>query len=122
MSRIKIAYIISLVILGVLVAFTVFKPVVANEEYSEVQRAQLLESEDQWIIELHILSHEVQDTDYNICVFVDEQLITEHIRLRPGELFKHIHHISRDKEREVSITVYKEGQDSPLEQATYYLK
>ena len=43
-----------------------------------------------------------QDADLSISVFVDEQLITESIRLRPRELFKYIHHISRDKEREAA--------------------
>ena len=124
MSRLRIIYILSLVILGVLIAFTVFRPMALGGEYSEVQRAQLLEREDQWIIELHIFSHEAKDTNYTINVLVDEELCTESIRLRPGELFKYIHHIYRDKlnEREVSVTVYKGGQDSPFEEATYYLK
>ncbi len=124
MPRLRIVYILSLVILGVLIAFTVFQPMTVGGEYSEVQRAQLLEREDQWIIELHIFNHEAQDTNYTINVLVDEELSTESIRLRPGELFKYIHHISRDKrkEREVFVVVYKEGQDSPFEEATYYLK
>ena len=122
MSRLKIIYILSLVILGVLIAFTVFKPMAVGGEYSEVQQAQLLEREDQWIIELHIFNHEAQDTNYTINVLVDEELSTESIRLRPGELFKYIHHISRDKERAVSVAVYKEGEATPFEEATYYLK
>jgi hypothetical protein len=125
MSRLKIVYILSLVILGVLITFTVFiRPVVMGGEYSEVQQAQLLEREDQWIIELHIFNHEAEETNYTINVLVDEELCTESIRLRPGELFKYIHHISRDKleERDVSVAVYKEGEATPFEQVTYYLK
>ena len=124
MSKLRIAYILSLVILGVLIAFTVFRPVALGGEYSELQRAQLLEREDQWIIELHLFSHEAKDTNYTINVLVDEELCTVSIQLRPGELFKYIHHISRGKtkEREVSVTVYKEGEDSAFEEATYHLK
>jgi len=74
--------------------------------------------------ELHIFSHEAQDTNYTINVLVNEELSSESIRLRPGELFKYIHHISRDSltEGEVSVTVYKEGEATPLEEVTYYLK
>ena len=118
------AYILSLAILGVLIAFTVFRPMAVGGEYSEVQRAQLLEREDRWIIELHIFSHEVKDTNYEINVLVDEELCTESIRLRPGELFKYIHHIYRDKleERVVSVAVYKQGEATPFEKITYHLK
>jgi hypothetical protein len=124
MSRLRIAYIISLVIVAVLIAFTVFRPIAVGGEYSEVQRAQLLEREDQWIIELHIFSHEAKETNYNINVLVDEELCVESIRLRTGELFKYIHHISRDKPegKDVSVAVYKEGEATPFEEATYHLK
>jgi len=124
MSKLKIIYIASLVILGVLVAFIVFRPMVAGGEYSTVQQAHLLEREDRWIIELHLFNHEAQDTNYTINVLADEELCTESIQLRPGELFKYIHHISRDNltEREVSVAIYKEGEATPVEEVTYYLK
>ncbi len=125
MSKLKIIYIVSLVILGVLIVLTVFRPMATGGEYSVVQRAHFLEREDRWIIELHIFNHEAQDTDYTINVVVDEELCTESIRLRPGALGKLSYHISRDKvdrEREVSVAVYKDGEATPFEQATYYLK
>jgi hypothetical protein len=124
MSRLKIAYILSLAVMGVLITFTVFRPLAMGGEYSGVQRAQLLEREDQWIIEFHILSHEAEDTSYNINVLVDEELCVESIRLRPGELFKYIHHISRDKPegKDVSVAIYKEGEATPFEEMTYYLR
>jgi len=43
MSRLKITYIFSLVILAVLIGVTVFKPMAVGGEYSEVERAHLLE-------------------------------------------------------------------------------
>ena len=98
---------------------------VTGEEYSEVLRAQLLEREDRWIIELHIFNHEAQDTNYTINVLFDEELCTESIGIRPGGLFKYSHHISRDRinqGKEVSVAVYKEDEATPFEQATYYLE
>lgn len=123
--KLRIVYIISLVILGVLITFAVFQPMAIGGEYSQVQRAQLLEREDRWVIELHIFNREAQDTNYTINVLVDEELCTESIQLKQGELFKYSHHISRDKfeqTSEVSVAVYKEGESTPFEQVTYYLE
>lgn len=123
MSKFRIFYILSLVMLGVLLVFTVFRPMVIDKEYSQVQR-QLLEKEDQWIIELHIFNREGKDTNYTINVLVDEELCTESIVIGSGEIFKYIHHIYKDglKRGEVSVAVYKEGEDTPFKQVTYYLK
>ena len=124
MSKLRIFYILSLVILGVFLVFTVFRPMVTGEEYSQVLREQLLEKEDQWVIELHILNHEGQDTNYTINVVSDEVLCTDTIPIRPGRVFKYIVHIYKDKleEGKVSLTVCKEGEDTPFEQTNYYLK
>lgn len=124
MSRLRIAYITSLAIVAVLIAFTVFRPMAVGGEYSEVQRAQLLEREDQWIIEFHIFSHETEDTGYDINVLVDGELCSESIQLRPGELFKYIHHVYRDKPegKDVAVAIYKQGEAIPFEKMTYYLR
>ena len=121
----RVVYLASLVILGVLITFTVFRPMATGGEYSMVQRAHFLEREDRWVIELHIFNHEAEDTNYTITVLVDEELSTESFRLRQGGLGKCSYHISRDKinqGKEVSVTVYREGEDIPIDESTYYLE
>ena len=88
MSRLRILYIISLVILGLLLVFTVFRPMVTGGEYSEVQGMYLLEKADEWIIELHLLNHEGQDTNYTVDVLVDGDLCTDTIPIRSGRVVK----------------------------------
>jgi len=124
MSRAKITYIASLVILGVLIAFTVFRPMVTGEEYSEVQRAQLLEAEDQSIVELHIINHEGKDQNYTITVEVDGKQYNESVLIPDGRIFTYIHHIYPDRvsDGDVSFAIYKEGEATPFEEVTYYLK
>ena len=120
----RILYIVSLVILGILLVFTVSRPIAASVEYSQVQRTQLLEEENQWIIELHILNNEGQDTDYTINVLADGASSTDTVTIQPQKVFKYIAHIYKknlDTGR-VSLTVYREGEATPFEQATYYLK
>lgn len=124
MPKLRTIYIVSLVILGVLVAFTVFRPMATGEEYSEVQRAQLLEREDQRIIEFDIINREGKDMSYTIKVVSDGKQYTESVLVRDGGMFTYIHHFYPERltKKEVSFAVYREGESPPIEQATYYLK
>jgi len=124
MPKLRIIYIVSLVILGVLVAFTVFRPMATGEEYSEVQRAQLLEREDQWIIEFDIINREGKDMSYTIRVLTNGKQYTESVLIKDGRMFTYIHHFYPERltKKEVSFAVYGEGESTPIEQATYYLK
>ena len=124
MPKSRIIYIASLVILGVLIAFTVFRPMVTGGDYSQVQRAHLLEREDQWIIEFDIINREGKDMDYIIKVVTDGKLYTESVLIRDGGVFTYMHHFYPDRltNNEVSFAVYKEGESTPVEQATYFLR
>lgn len=124
MSRLRIAYIVALMVLGVLVVFTVFHPMATGGEYSEVQREQLLQAEDEWIIQFNIINHEGKDTNYTINVLVDGKRYNEEVRIPDGRIFTYIHHIPSDRvtDGEVSFVIYKEGESSPFEQVTYHLK
>ena len=124
MTKLRIIFIASLVMLGVLIVFTVFRPMAGGEQYSEVQRAQLLEREDQWIIEFDIINREGKDMSYTIKVVSDGKSYTESVLVRDGGMFTYIHHFYPERltKKEVSFAVYREGESTPIEQATYYLK
>ena len=96
---------------------------VTGEKYSEVSREQLLQTEDEWIIEFNIMNHEGEDKRYTINVLIDSELYSKEILVQDGRKFTYIHHIYPDQltDRNVSFTVYKEGEDSPFEQITYYI-
>jgi len=124
MPRLRIVYVVLLVILGVLVVFTVFKPMATGGKYSEVQREQLLQAKDEWIIQFDIINHEGKDTNYTINVLVDGKPYKESVLIRDGGMFTYIHHIRRDmlSAGEVSFAIHKEGEATPFEQAIYHLK
>jgi len=124
MSKLRAFYIISLMILGILLVLTVFRPMASGSEYSVVQRAQLLEREDQWIIEFDIINREGEDMSYTIEVLADGKVYTEGVLIREGGIFTYIHHFYPDRltNNEVSFAVYKEGESTPVEQATYFLR
>lgn len=124
MSRPKNVFILSLVLLGLLITFTVFRPMVTGGEYSEVQRTQLLEREDQSIVELRIFNKEGKDQNYTITVIADGKQYNESVLIPDGRVFTYIHHFYPDTitDGEVTFAVYKEGEVTPLEEVTYYLK
>ena len=124
MSKLRIIYIVSLVILVVLIAFTVFRPMIGGGEYSEVQKEQLLETESEWIIQFDIINHEERDQNYTINILVGEKSYTDSVLIREGAKFSYIYHFRPDLETDgdVSFAIYKEGEATPFEQATYHLK
>lgn len=124
MLKFRIIYIISLVMLGVLIVFTAARPMATSGQYSEVQRAQLLEREDRRIIEFDILNREGKGTNYTIKVIADGKLYTESVFIKDGRIFTYAHHFYPERltNNEVSFAVYKEGEAAPIKQASFYLR
>ncbi len=124
MSKLRILYILSLVLLGVLIGFTVFKPMATDEKYSEVVREQLLQAEDEWIIQFDIMNHEDRDISYDIEVSIDNKLYKQPVLILDGRKFTYIHHIRCDMvgDGDIGFAIYKEGETEPFKQVTYYLK
>ena len=93
-------------------------------EYGEVQREQLLQTEDEWIIQFDIINHEGKDQNYTISVVIDGKPYSQKVLIRDGKMFTYIQHIRHDRVTEgiVSFTICKEGEETPFEQTTYYLK
>jgi hypothetical protein len=124
MSRLRVLYVVSLVILGVLVGLAVFRPLVTGREYSAVARESVLQEEDQWIIQFDIINQEEKDMNYNLVWSSGGETYTESVLVGKGRIYSHIRHIYLDtvKEGKVNLTIYKEGEATPFEQLTYYLK
>ena len=122
MSKTRILLILSLVVLGLLIVLNLAGPVATGQEYSEVAREQLLEREDEWIIQFDVLNHEGKETRYAIEVLVAGQNYNEKFAVQDGARYTYIHHIPRQMAGETRLTIFKEGQDAPFEQATYYLR
>ncbi len=123
MSKYRVVYIVSLLLLGMLIVFTIFRPMAVGEKYSEVQREHLLQTEDKWIIEFDIINREGRDQNYTITAVLDGKAYYEDVLIREGRMFTYIRHIYPDQltERKVSFTIYKEGEETPFEQITYYI-
>ena len=124
LPKLKIFYIISLVILSVLVVVIVFQPLGKSSGSSEVQREQLLQTENEWIIQVDILNREGKRQDYMIKVLNDDKEYTEDVSIGDGRIFSFIHHIQREETggSDINLAVYTQGDDEPIEQIVYHLK
>ncbi|MFC2013230.1 hypothetical protein ACFLUE_02970 [Chloroflexota bacterium] len=120
--KLKVFYIASLIILGVLVVFTVFQPMTDGERHSEVQRAQLLEQEDEWIVEFDIINNEGRDAGYAIQALSNDKQYNESVLIKDNGMFTYVHHFYPGSVAggEVSFAVYREGETAPIEQTTYF--
>ena len=124
MEKRKLVYILSLLILAVLIVLAFYHPIATDLEYRSVQRAQLLEKENERIIQFDIINHEQKDMNYTIVVTEDEQRYTDDVLIRKGGMLTYIYlsYPERISKGEVSFVVYKEGESAPIEEVTYYLK
>lgn len=124
MSKLRIAYIASLVILAVLIGLTMLRPLTTKSKYSEVSRQQLLQTETEYIIQFDIMNHEGKERKYTINVLLDGKSYSEDILIPNGRIFTYVQHVYRDRvtEDNVRFAIYKEGAATPFEEITYYLK
>jgi len=123
MSKLRIVFIISVVILAVLIGSVILSPMTTGNKYSEVQQEQLLKTDKEWIIEFKILNHEGKSRKYTITGLIDGQTRQEEVSIPNGSRFTYIHHIypAQIIEKTVTFAIYKEGEDIPFEQITYHI-
>ncbi|MFC1995389.1 hypothetical protein ACFLVM_00715 [Chloroflexota bacterium] len=124
MLKFRIIYAFLLVLLGVLAVFTVFRPMVSGEEYTEVLKDQLLQAEDEWILQFTLFNHEGEPQKYAINILVDGKQYTDDFLILDNRQYIYIGHIPRDtvSNDNVRVAIYKEGEYVPFKQGTYYLK
>ena len=125
MSKLRIIFVASLLILGVLLAFTVFRPMVSEQKFETLTRESIIQGEDEWIIQIDIINKEGEDTNYIINWSTGgETYYSERVSLRIDRGFTNIHHVYPEtvREGEINLTIYKEGEPTPFEQSTYYVR
>ena len=124
MSKLRIAYVLSLALLGVLAGLAVVRPFVTGTDYSAVGRESVLQKEDEWIIQFDIINQQDKDMNYNLVWTNGRETYTEGVLVVKGRVYSHIHHIYQNTvtDGKVNLTIYEEGVTTPFEVLTYYLR
>ncbi len=124
MSKLKVVFVISVVILAVLIGSVLLSPITTATKYSEVQQEQLLKTDTEWIIEFKILNHEGEKRQYTITGLVDGKSSRQEVSIADGRKFTYIYHVYPDRlaDKVVNFAIYKEGEPTPFEQITYHVE
>ncbi|HLB28045.1 MAG TPA: hypothetical protein VJK47_02415 [Dehalococcoidales bacterium] len=124
MPRLRIFYVLSIGILGVLAGLAIFRPLVGGHEFSAIARESVLEEKDQWIIQFDIINQEETDMSYRMVWTTGGETYTETVLVPKGTGYSHIRHIYKETvpEYKVNMTLFREGESAPFEQVTYHLK
>ncbi|MFC1995670.1 hypothetical protein ACFLVM_02195 [Chloroflexota bacterium] len=124
-SRLRIVFIGSIIILGVLLTLTVFGPLSSNEELSAVTGESIIARDNKWIIQFEIINREGSDKQYTIIWSSGEWSYSQKVTVKDGRKYSAIRHFYRDdvniKDGEIHLTVRKEGESTPIEESTYYM-
>jgi len=115
--------IFSLIVLFVLLAASVFRPMGTGKRYTEIQKAQLLRSAEEWIIQYDVINRKGSVTSYTIDVSVDGQPSSMTFSLPDGHSFPYIKRIRQDMLTDgiVKFAVHEGGNTDPVEETVYYL-
>ena len=122
MLKLRIIFVASLVILGVLVIFTVFRPMASGDKFSALTRESVIQRDGEWIIQFSIINREDSDTSYIINWSTGGATYdSKTVLIKNGRMFTNIHHVYPEtvKEGKIRLTIYKEGKAAPLEECLY---
>lgn len=123
--KVKFFFILSMVIMVVLLIFAFIYPLTDVSEYITVQREQLLNTPEEWILQFDLINHERDTAYYRISIKVNNgKTYQETVRVPEKGVFTYTHHIEKIgiKEGEVKAAIFEEKRSILLEEATYYLK
>ena len=125
MSKLRIIFVASLLVLGVLLAFTLFRPMTVGQEFETLIRESVIQEEDEWVIQINIINREGEVADYTIEWSTGGEIYnSKNVSIKNGRTFTNIHHVYPEtvREGEINLTIYKEGEPAPFEQSTYYVR
>ena len=122
---VRVVYIVSLVVLGILTCFLFIHPFTKGNKYDTVQKEQLLKTKDGWIIQFDLINSTEKDIRYSIKIGGNNvQPYEESVIVRSRGVFTYIHHIQKSTfaDKKLNISIFREGAKKPFETATYYLE
>ena len=125
MLKLRIIFVASLLILGVLLAFTLFRPMTVGQKFETLIRESVIQEEDEWVIQINLINKEGEVSDYTIEWSTGGEIYnSKNVSIKNGRTFTNIHHVYPEtvREGEIHLTIYKEGEPAPFEQSTYYVR
>jgi hypothetical protein len=127
MERLKLIYIALVATVLILIALTgfsgIYQSIVRPNESATFTTQAMVEAESYKVFEYEILNREGQDTNYKICVFFGntQRCFWQPIKHGRSYTYKRYFYPSGADPSRLTITVYKENNTEPIENATYFI-
>lgn len=125
LSPVKKVYILSLAVLGVLLAVTFFRPIATGKEYSTVQKEYIVKTDQGWLIQYNLVNTGETDRSFTVLEAVDSvDICSETVQIPAGGTYVYNHHLFSEhvSQGKVSFTIYRDQEKDPVETLTYHLK
>lgn len=123
MSKLRLVFILSLIILAGLFVFTLYSIPLGRNRPEPSRTIQIINAGSEWILQYDIVNNQQRDIKYTIYLTVDGSVTTDSVVVKSGKRYTYIHQISPEQltEGKVTLALYEEGKAEPVEQATHYI-
>ncbi len=121
----KKLYVLSLAVLGALLAVTFFRPMATGKEYSTVQQEQIVKTDRGWLIQYNLVNTGETDRSFTVLETVDSvDICSDTVLIPAGGTYVYSHHLLSEhvSQGKVSFTIYRDQEKEPVEKLTYHLK
>ena len=125
LPTVKIIYILSLIALGIMMILAFLKPLATGKEYSTVQKEQVTQTEEGWLIKFEVANGEKEQQTYTVEESLDNSKpYRESVTIPGGGTYEYSHHIYREDVAGgmVNYHIYRNSTPEPVEKLTYHLK
>jgi hypothetical protein len=127
MDRLKILYAAMVIAVLVLIAFAgfsgIYQALVRPNESATITTQALVDVESYKVFDYEVQNREGRDTNYKICTLYDGSTTCFWQPIENGKsfIYKRYLYPEGDEKKKLTITVYKEDDPEPIENATYYI-
>ena len=125
MSRLRLAYYASLVLLVALLALVLRGALLpATSPASEAQRAQLVELPDHWVLRHDITNQTPETVHYIIEIAINKETPQRSEAIvKSGGRFNYLCHVYPEQlgSGQVTLSVYEKGREDPVDTTNYFL-
>jgi len=123
-SRLKIIYIASLILLGLLVSLTVFKPLAKGAHYNDVQHESLIKNDQEWVLQFNLINDNTSAKTYQVSVDKDGEVYQDQVTVAGESEYTYIQHFLRQpgKDHTLDAAIYPQGSNQPIERLHYNLE
>lgn len=114
MKPLRITYLISLGILGMVLAAIIYSIPGESTKYKEVSRTELVKLDRGWVVQLDLNNPDEKSEKYNISVKVgDKDSDGQSVLIQPDSKFRYSYGAVSNRDETVSLKVYRDD-DSPV--------